>query len=143
MLYRSVALSRIRMPPIFERRKVFPGSAVLCGIALAVSCTGSPSGPGSAAAALCQRAAGAGQHLVASYPTTVGEIRNWTVGPGFKPAAAWPSDSQNDFAAWCWLDTTGKGTRTVVAMSPGKKTIGFATGDPGALLLNPQGPAVP
>lgn len=132
------------MRPRFDLKRACAALPIVCGTALAASCTGSPSAQGSAqAAALCQRVADPKQHLVASYPTTVGEVRTWTIGPGNQPAAAWSRYSQNDFAAWCWLDTTGGDTRTVIAASPGKEPIGFVTGDSGALQPNPQGPAAP
>jgi ABC-type phosphate transport system substrate-binding protein len=123
-------------------------SAALAGtVAAAVlltACTGS-SAPSSQerASALCAKAAGTG-HVVASFATTVGEVRAWKVGPAQHPAAAaWGGYSAGDFAAWCWLATSASGSSgNVVAISGGKPAITFATGDFAAMLPSANGPAV-
>lgn len=121
-------------------------SAALAGTvaaaALLAACTGS-SAPSSQerASALCAKAAGTG-HVVASFATTVGEVRAWKVGPGQQPAAAaWGGYSAGDFAAWCWLATSGN-SGNVVAISGGKPAITFATGDFAAMPPSANGPAV-
>lgn len=115
---------------------------VMAAVLLA-ACTGS-SGHSSQerASALCVKAAGTGSHVVASFATTVGEVRSWKVGPGQQPAAtAWGGYPAGDFAAWCWLGTSGN-SGNVVATSDGKPAVDFATGDFAAMPPNPNGPAV-
>jgi hypothetical protein len=120
-------------------------SAALAGtVLLLASCTGG-SAPSSQerASALCAKAAGTASHVVASFAATVGEVRSWKVGPGQQPgAAAWGGYSAGDFAAWCWLATSGN-SGNVVAVSGAKPAITFATGDFAAMPPSPDGPAVP
>jgi hypothetical protein len=123
-------------------------SAALAGTVTAAvllaACTGS-SGPSGheRASALCAKTAGTASHVVASFATTVGEVRSWKAGPGQQPAAAaWGGYSAGDFAAWCWLGTSGN-SGNVVATSGGKPAITFATGDFAAMPPSPNGPAVP
>ena len=112
---------------------------------LLAACTGS-SAPSSQerASALCAKAAGT-SHVVASYATTVGEVRAWKGGPNERPAAAvWGRYPAGDFAAWCWLATSASGNSgNVVAISGGKPAITFATGDFAAMPPSANGPNVP
>ena len=53
---------------------------------------------------LCRRAVPEPAKLVSSYPTTVGDIRNITIGstaPSRTPA--FPSRPAGEFGAWCWI----------------------------------------
>lgn len=117
-------------------------TAVAVSAVLLAWCTGC-SGPGrqERASALCAKATGTASHVVASFATTVGEVRSWKVGPGLQPAAAaWGGYPAGDFAAWCWLAISGN-SGNVVATSDGKPAITFATGDFAAMPPGPDGPA--
>ncbi len=126
-------------------------SAALTGTvaaaALLAACTGS-SAPNNQerASALCAKAAGSG-HVVASFATTVGGVRAWnSYGPGQQPRpVAWAGYPASDFAAWCWVATSGNSDNSgnIVAISNGKPAITFATGDFNVMPPEPNGPVIP
>jgi hypothetical protein len=120
-------------------------AGTVAAAALLAACAGS-SAPSSQerASALCAKAAGT-SHVVASFATTVGEVRAWKEGPNQRPAAAaWGRYPAGDFAAWCWLATSASGNSgNVVAISGRKPAITFATGDFAAMPPSANGPSVP
>lgn len=116
---------------------------MLCAVAALASCANA-SASQDKATALCKSITTSAHHLVASFPTTVGQVRTWRVGPGNQPGyVPWATYNGTGFAAWCWIDTIGMDSRSVMAASPGKTTITFVTGNSAALSPNPDGPAVP
>jgi hypothetical protein len=89
-------------------------------------------------------AVGPGDHLVAGYDTTVGDVRATPGGLGQRTAASFASGLPGAAAAaWCYLDSADGTTRRVVARAESGEQITFVTGNPQGLPPSSDGPRVP
>jgi hypothetical protein len=61
--------------------------------------------------------------LVSSFPTTVGDIRNVTIGSAAPSTTqAFASQQAEDFGAWCWTRPSGNNF-DVYKVTPGLKAV--------------------
>jgi hypothetical protein len=90
------------------------------------------------AALACSTALGGG--VVSAVATTVAAVRAWGIGPtpaNDLPAAhAFPGESGDAFAAWCWVGSNGEYASWGVDEHGAKIEFGTVTGDASA----PSGP---
>ena len=87
------------------------------------------------------RSAFPGKTVVGAYPTTVGSVRERSVGPGRRPAAgAGPGRGAADAAAWCYVGGDERRAETAAAAVRGEAPVVFASG---GILVSSSGPAVP